>query len=66
MAPAAGTPVYCTDLSREGMRRALAKADRAKASGIRELFVTKWQQLPEGTTQRELVQLARELAATAL
>jgi 8-hydroxy-5-deazaflavin:NADPH oxidoreductase len=61
-----GTPVYCTDLSREGVRRALAKADRAKASGIRELFVTKWQQLPEGTTQRELVQLARELAATAL
>src|SRR5207237_1225228 len=29
-----GTPVYCTDLSREGVRRALAKADRAKAPEI--------------------------------
>jgi len=29
--------------------------------------MTRWQQLPEGTTPRELVQLARELAgATAL
>jgi predicted dinucleotide-binding enzyme len=62
-----GTPVYCTDLSRAGVRRALAKADRAKAPEIRELFMTRWQQLPEGTTPRELVQLARELAgATAL
>ena len=62
-----GTPVYCTDLSREGVRRALAKADRAKAPEIRELFMTRWQQLPERTTPRELVQLARELAgATAL
>ena len=62
-----GTPVYCTDLSLEGVRDALAKADRAKAPQIRELFMTRWQQLPEGTTPRELVQLARELAgATAL
>src|SRR5437870_365878 len=62
-----GTPVYCTDLSREGVRRALAKADRAKAPEIRELFMTRWQQLPERTTPRELGQLARELAgATAL
>jgi hypothetical protein len=30
-----GTPVYCTDLSREGARRALAKADRAKSPEIR-------------------------------
>ncbi len=59
--------MYCTDLSREGVRRALANADRAKAPQIRELFMTKRQQLPEGTTPRELVQLARELAgATAL
>jgi len=62
-----GTPVHCTDLSREGVRRALAKADRAKAPKIRELFMTRWQQLREGTAPRELVQLARELAgATAL
>ena len=62
-----GTPVYYTDLSREGVRRALAKADRAKAPEIRELFMTRWQQLREGTTPRELAQLARELAgATAL
>jgi len=59
--------VYCTDLSREGVWRALAKADCAKAPEIRELFMTRWQQLPERTTPRELVQLARELAgATAL
>ena len=62
-----GTPVYCTDLSREGVWRALAKADCAKAPEIRELFMTRWQQLPERTTPRELGQLARELAgATAL
>ena len=62
-----GTPVYYTDLSREGVRRALAKADRAKAPEVRELFMARWQQLPKGTTSRELVQLHRELAgATAL
>jgi predicted dinucleotide-binding enzyme len=26
-----GTPVYCTDLDAEGVRRALAQADRARA-----------------------------------
>src|SRR6266850_1301723 len=62
-----GTPVYCTELSREGVRRALAKADRAKAPEMRELFLARRQQLPKGTTPRELVQLRRELAgATAL
>ena len=61
-----GTPVYCTDLSREGVRRALAKADCAKAPEIRELFMTRWQQLPERTTPRELGQLARELAGATV
>jgi predicted dinucleotide-binding enzyme len=63
-----GTPVYCTDLSSEGVRRALAKADRARAPEMRGVYVTKYfQQVTEGATLRQLVQMARELTgATAL
>ncbi len=62
-----GTPVYCTDLSSDGVRRALAKADRAKAPEIRDLWIAKMQQLPVGTTPRELAQMLREFAgATAV
>ena len=56
-----------TENPRVGSARVHAFVEHAKAPEIRELFMTKWQQLPEGTTPRELVELARELAgATAL
>jgi predicted dinucleotide-binding enzyme len=62
-----GTPVYCTDLSSDGVRRALAKADRVKAPQIRDLWSDKIRQLPAGTSPRELALMLRELAgATAL
>jgi 8-hydroxy-5-deazaflavin:NADPH oxidoreductase len=62
-----GTPVYCTDLSSDGVRRALARADRVRAPQIRDLWTDKIQQLPPGTPPRELARMLRELAgATAL
>ena len=62
-----GTPAYCTDLSSDGVRRALAKADRAKSTELRELSIAKMRQLPEGSTPRQLVQMMRELfGATGL
>jgi 8-hydroxy-5-deazaflavin:NADPH oxidoreductase len=62
-----GTPVYCTDLGAEGVRRALAMADRVKAPATRDQAIAKMHELPAGTTPRELVRLVRELAgATGL
>jgi predicted dinucleotide-binding enzyme len=60
-----GTPVYCTDLSSDGVRRALAKADRTKAPEIRELALAKMRQLPAGATPRELIEMVRQLAGVA-
>jgi 8-hydroxy-5-deazaflavin:NADPH oxidoreductase len=56
-----GTPVYCTDLSGDGVRRALARADRAKAPQVLELSMARRQLLPKGTTPREWVQILREI-----
>jgi hypothetical protein len=51
----------------DGVRRALAKADRAKAPEIRDLWIDRIRQLPAGTTPRDMAQMLRELAgATAL
>jgi hypothetical protein len=56
-----GTPVYCTDLDVDGVRRALSQADRTRSRQLRELVVAKMQQLPAGSTQRDLVLLARSV-----
>lgn len=57
-----GTPAYCTDLDAERLRRALAKADRARSPEIREQSIAKMQALPAGSTPRDIVRMARELS----
>jgi predicted dinucleotide-binding enzyme len=56
-----GTPVYCTDLDVDGVRRGLSQADRARAPELRELVVAKMQQLPPGSTPRDRVLLWRSV-----
>lgn len=61
-----GTPVYCTDFDIDGVRRALAMADRARAPQLRDLWIEKIRQLPAGTTPREMALMLREVqGATA-
>jgi predicted dinucleotide-binding enzyme len=54
------TPAYCTDLGADKLRRALAKADRAKSPLVREAATPKLFALMGGTT-RDLILKAREL-----
>jgi predicted dinucleotide-binding enzyme len=61
-----GTPAYCTDLNADELRRALAAADRTSSSRMRDLSIEKMQQLPPGTTPRDIVRLVRELNAAIL
>ena len=56
-----GTPVYCTDLDAEGVRRALASADRSKSSERRDLSLAKLSELPPGSTAKDIVAFAREI-----
>lgn len=56
-----GTPVYCTDLDADGVRRALSLADRAKAPERRDLAIEKLSQLPPHTAPKDIVALAREI-----
>lgn len=56
-----GSPVYCTDYDAEGVRRALAKADRPRLPETRDLSIARMQKLPEGSTPLALLQLVREL-----
>jgi predicted dinucleotide-binding enzyme len=60
-----GTPVYCTDLDAAGVRQALGRANRARSPQLRELAITKMQQLPAGSTPRDIVLLVRSLADEA-
>jgi predicted dinucleotide-binding enzyme len=56
-----GTPVYCTDLDVEGVRRGLTQADRTRSPELRELVVAKMQQAPAGLAPRDRVLLARSV-----
>jgi predicted dinucleotide-binding enzyme len=56
-----GTPVYCTDLDADGVRRALARSDRARAPEMRELSIQKMGQLPKGASHQDLIRLMRSL-----
>ena len=57
-----GTPVYCTDYDVDGVRRALARADRARSPELRDLAITKMQQLPAGSTPGDIVRVVRSVA----
>jgi 8-hydroxy-5-deazaflavin:NADPH oxidoreductase len=56
-----GTPVYCTDLGADGVRRALKIADRSKSHARREESIARMASLPKGVAPREFIALAREL-----
>lgn len=56
-----GTPVYCTNLDADGVRRTLRQADRAKAPEERERSVVEFAKLPAGSTSRDMVLLQRRL-----
>jgi predicted dinucleotide-binding enzyme len=56
-----GTPVYCTDYDIEGVRRALAKADKASAPALRDRTLEMRTQLPKGATPKDMVNLLRSL-----
>lgn len=56
-----GTPVYCTDLSSDGVRRALARADRASAPLVRELSIARRRLFPTNAPSQDWVQILREL-----
>ena len=53
-----GTPAYCTDLPSDKLRRALARADRAKAPAVRDASLT----LAADTPAVEIVNKVRELS----
>jgi predicted dinucleotide-binding enzyme len=56
-----GTSVYGTDWDAEGVRLALAQANRARSAELRELGVKKMQQLPPGFTHQDVINLLRSL-----
>lgn len=56
-----GSPAYCTDYDAAGLRRALAKADRARLPEARERSIAQLLKLPEGTAPGDLVRMVREL-----
>ena len=56
-----GSPAYCTDYDAADLRRALAKADRARLPEAREQAIAQMQKLPEGTTPSDLVRMVREI-----
>jgi predicted dinucleotide-binding enzyme len=54
-----GTPAYCTDYNTEVLRVALASADRAIASQMRDAGFQKVMSLPPDTPPQEIVRFAR-------
>src|SRR6266403_1978804 len=56
-----GTPVYCTNLDADGIRRTLRQADRAKAPEERERSLAEFAKLPAGSTSRDMILLQRRL-----
>jgi predicted dinucleotide-binding enzyme len=56
-----GTPVYGTDHDAKGVRFALPQANRARSAELRELALHKMQQLPQGFTHRDVINLLRSI-----
>jgi 8-hydroxy-5-deazaflavin:NADPH oxidoreductase len=54
-----GTPAYCTDLDRDGVRRALSQAERSRSHAMRDSAIKQMLAAPKGTTPRDFVLLAR-------
>jgi 8-hydroxy-5-deazaflavin:NADPH oxidoreductase len=60
-----GTPVYCTDYDAEGVRKALARADRAAAPKARDVVWNAFAQIPAGTTPEAFASLVRAISRSA-
>ena len=56
-----GTPVYCTNLDADLVRRSLRQADRAMAPEERERSLAEFAKLPPGATSHDMVLLQRRL-----
>jgi len=56
-----GTPVYCTDYDGDGIRAALARADKASAPMNRDAVWEKFSQIPAATQPHALTPLIREI-----
>ena len=56
-----GTPAYCTDLTADRLRAALARADRARTPQTRAESVKRLFSLRQGTPPAAMVTMAREL-----
>jgi 8-hydroxy-5-deazaflavin:NADPH oxidoreductase len=56
-----GSPAYCTDYDAADLRRALARADRARLPEARERSIAEMMKMPAGTTPHDIVRLVREL-----
>lgn len=56
-----GTPVYCTDLDAERVRKGLALADRSKSHERRDLTIAEMMKTPGGWSSEERTRRAREL-----
>lgn len=60
------TPAYCTDYNVDGLKTALASADRARSSHLRDLSMEKAFSLPPGSPASEIVRIVRGLTADQL
>lgn len=56
-----GTPAYCTELTTEELKQALADADKEKAPKIRDQQMKKFQELDSRPTHEEVIALNRSL-----
>jgi hypothetical protein len=56
-----GAPAYCTDYDADGLRRALAKADRPTLPATRERAIARMQTLPKDAKPLDLLLLVREI-----
>jgi predicted dinucleotide-binding enzyme len=60
-----GTPVYCTDYDAEGVRKAIARADKTRAPLNRDLVWAQFAQIPPSTTPEAVSALVRSISRAA-
>jgi predicted dinucleotide-binding enzyme len=60
-----GTPVYCTNLDAEELRKGLAQVDRERSQRLRKIAETKFTQLPADFTPEMIVKMSRDIQKAA-
>ena len=59
-----GTPAYLTDMGADGLKKALARADRSRSHAVRDLQIKGWHSaLAAGGSHDQMTVYIRELAA---